>query len=319
MTKDIGLGIIGIAAGADVMALNSDPTSRLKLSALCDPNARAARALAERFEIPFVTTDPIDLVSHAGIDAVAICGSVEERFGHCMAALSAGKRVLCGVPMASTVEQARELAAEADRFGGSLMVANPYRWQREMAAIRGLAAAGELGEITFVQTEVSVGAASGKAGAWELATSVDLLRWTGGEIVSVCARSADSAITAHVQFANGGIGLAVIVRVPDGLASEGMTLNVVGTEGAVLNGRIALNRLKGLPAMTFAAESAGSGDLLGSVREFEASLTAAESAPWDAWDGVRLVAVCAAIEESFRTGLPAAVTESAAKGEAQHE
>jgi predicted dehydrogenase len=306
MNKDIGLGIIGLAAGADLLAINNDFDSRLRVVALCDSNAAAARATAERHHIPFVTTDPIDLVSQPGIDAVAVCGSIAERYSHCMAALSAGKRVLSGSPMAGSLPDSLELARESDRAGGLLMAAAPYRWDRELTAIHSLAENGDLGEIQMLEARHALPPKSNPT-AWDLAVSFDLLRWTAGDIISVYALSGSSAVTALVTFENGAVGRALALNVHPGFPGRRVSLSVSGSGGAVAEGRVVLNRLAGLPAMTFAAQGSGDDGMLGSVREFEKSLDGMLSPALDPWDSVRTAAVCAAVEESLRTGLPAAV------------
>lgn len=38
MGKEIGVGIIGLGMGANMLAINQDATSRLRVRALCDSN-----------------------------------------------------------------------------------------------------------------------------------------------------------------------------------------------------------------------------------------------------------------------------------------
>jgi len=72
MKKDIGVGIIGLKAGSELLALNDEYDSRMRVVAVCDSNAPLARNVAERSQIPFVTTDPFDLLSQPGVDLVVV-------------------------------------------------------------------------------------------------------------------------------------------------------------------------------------------------------------------------------------------------------
>lgn len=310
MNKDIGLGIIGLAAGADLLAINADHESRLRVVAICDSNAAAARAAGDRHQIPFVTTDPVDLLSQPGVDAVAVCGAVGERYGHCMAALSAGKRALCGVPMAASLEDARNLAQESERLGGLLMAANPHRWETRFATARALAASGELGDLHFIRSHVASGQ-RGSIDPWHLCAPLDLLRWVAGEIEEVHAVASPAAVTVNARFASGAVGsaLALAGPLPRSVADLGLALH--GSGGSIVDGQAVLSRLPGSPSMTIeAVDSSSNRDMLGCVREFEARLPAGGDPGFDPWDGVRSVAACAAVLESLRTGAPASVSRT---------
>jgi predicted dehydrogenase len=296
-----------LSSGRPLLAINQDFDSRMRVVALCDSSAAAARDMAERHQIPFVTTDPVDLLSQPGIDAVAICGPVEERFGHCMAAMSAGKRVLCSSPIAASLPESLELARESDRLGGPLMAANPYRWNREIAAIRALAEKGDLGALQYADSRTVVNDHAAQRTAWDLAPSLDLLRWAAGEIASVMALGGGGCLSVLLRFKNGGVGRAEAIRAPSSLFDGSVTLNLIGDGGAAHHGRVVLNRLPGLPPMTFVVEQGDATGSLGPVREFEASLAGSPSVTLDLWDSVATSAVCAAVEESIQSGRPAQV------------
>lgn len=311
MTKDIGIGIIGLAEGADLLAINADYESRLRVVALCDSNARAARQMAERHQIPFVTTDPVDLLSQPGVDAVALCGAIEVRSSHCMAAMSAGKRVLCVGPMARSLDEARDLTRESERLGGVLMGANPYRWQAELAAARSLAANGDLGDIRFVQSTAIVPPPSGGAtivNPWHLFAPLDLMRWIAGEVSEVHAMACDVGITVNVRFASGAVGSAAAIEGPFPGSARPIGLDLHGSTGSFVDGHVILNRAGGCRAMTFVLDDTiGGSAILGCVREFEARMHDNSWLPFDPWDGVKSIAVCAAVTQSLDTGASAIV------------
>lgn len=67
------------------------------------------------------------------------------------AALAAGKHVLVEKPLATTMADARDLAAAADRAGRTLMVSQNYRFSGHARAARATVAAGALGDLLAVR------------------------------------------------------------------------------------------------------------------------------------------------------------------------
>jgi predicted dehydrogenase len=307
MNKDIGLGIIGLSAGADMLAINADFSSRLRVVAICDSDAAAARATGDRHQIPFVTTDPVDLLSQPGVDAVAVFGEVGERYAHCMAALRAGKRVLCGTPMAATLEEARELARESERLGGLLMPVNPARWEPRVAAAQALAASCELGDIHFVRSHVLANGQGPSIDPAYLSVPLDLMRWVAGEVDQVHAFASAAAVSVNVRFASGAAGSATVIRGPVPASAPNIALALHGDAGSCVDGQVVLNRIPGAPSMAFAFDGLRGCDFGGCLREFESKMLDGAAPAFDAWDAVRTVAVCAAVCESLRTGVPAPV------------
>ena len=67
------------------------------------------------------------------------------------AALRAGKHVLLEKPLATTLEEARDLVAIAAESGRILMVSQNYRFRSPARAVQSLIAAGEIGEVLSVR------------------------------------------------------------------------------------------------------------------------------------------------------------------------
>ncbi len=320
MKKDIGVGIIGLKAGGDLLALNLEPESHMRVVAVCDDNGQLARNIAARNQIPFVTTDPIDLLSQPGVDMVAVFGAARDRHDHCLAALRSGKHVLCGTPMAASLNHARELALESKRDGVRLFVANPRRWTEEMEAARNLYVNGELGDLRVIEAHVFADEPSDaparavdlNVGFAVLCETFDLLRWIAGEITEVHAVGGAGDVLVNLRFTNGSIGRAMALRGNNPPSMPRSGLSIYGTKGAYSDGRVVLDRIAGRPAMTFATENgrdgkSGESGVLRCARQFESSLYNDTPLPADAWDGAKSIAVCAAVEESLHSGQPATV------------
>jgi predicted dehydrogenase len=124
------------------------------LAAVCGRDREAARLFADKFGIGRVETDWRTLVNDPEIDAVDICvpGSLHAEIA--IAALQAGKHVLCEKPLANTLEEAEKmtLAAEEAKAQGVLaMVGFSYRRTPALAYARQLVRDGWLGTIRHLR------------------------------------------------------------------------------------------------------------------------------------------------------------------------
>ncbi|WP_213455120.1 Gfo/Idh/MocA family protein [Rhizomonospora bruguierae] len=117
-----------------------------------DP-ARVAEA-AGRLGWEGYGTDWRELVARDDIDAVDVCTPGDSHAEIAIAALDAGKHVLCEKPLANSVPEARAMvaAAERARANGQLsMCGFNYRRVPAVTLMRQLVASGRLGEIRHVR------------------------------------------------------------------------------------------------------------------------------------------------------------------------
>ncbi len=85
------------------------------------------------------------------IDAVHINSPIPDHGPMAIAALEAGKHVMCTVPMATSLEDCRRIVELTARTGLKYMMAETVVYAREFLFIKQLADAGDLGKIQFVQ------------------------------------------------------------------------------------------------------------------------------------------------------------------------
>jgi predicted dehydrogenase len=112
------------------------------------------RAAAQRWGWAEVATDWRTVVARDDIDVVDIVTPGDSHADIAIAALEAGKHVLCEKPLATTVEQARSMdaAATAARATGVLaMVGFTYRRVPAATLARDLVAAGRIGQVRQVR------------------------------------------------------------------------------------------------------------------------------------------------------------------------
>jgi predicted dehydrogenase len=125
-----------------------------RMAAICGRDPERVAAAAARLGWPAIETDWKRLVQRADVDLVDVCTPGSTHAEISIAALEAGKHVLCEKPLANTVEEARAMAAAADRAaaqGVRAMVGFNFRRVPAVALARELVAAGRLGAIRHVR------------------------------------------------------------------------------------------------------------------------------------------------------------------------
>ncbi|MFI8836921.1 Gfo/Idh/MocA family protein [Streptomyces afghaniensis] len=123
-------------------------------AAICGRDATAVRAAADRHGWASTETDWRALVERDDIDLVDICTPGDSHAEIALAALAAGKHVLCEKPLANTVEEATTMvraAEEAYRRGQVAMVGFNYRRVPATALARRMVAEGRLGALRHVR------------------------------------------------------------------------------------------------------------------------------------------------------------------------
>jgi len=118
-----------------------------QLVAVANHREESARALAERYSIPHVTTDWPSLTEDDTVQAAVIATPNALHAEQAMAFLDAGKHVLVEKPMAVSVEECDAMIDASHRGSASLMVAHCWRFHPEVIAMRDRIASGELGEV----------------------------------------------------------------------------------------------------------------------------------------------------------------------------
>jgi 1,5-anhydro-D-fructose reductase (1,5-anhydro-D-mannitol-forming) len=111
-------GVIGASTiGRDWMvpAINEQPDSRAAAVASSDPER--GRRYAEELNIPKAYSSVGDLIADPTLDAVYISTTNESHEQHALAAISAGKHVLCEKPLALSLDSARGMVAAAAAAG----------------------------------------------------------------------------------------------------------------------------------------------------------------------------------------------------------
>ncbi|GGO84490.1 myo-inositol 2-dehydrogenase [Marinobacterium nitratireducens] len=154
MARQLNFGVIGSGymGKAYAIALRALPTVfRLPAEPICDMLATtsAGRAAEQARELGFrrSTGNWRELVEDPAIDVVAICSPTYMHREMALAAIAAGKHVICEKPLALSSAECAEMADAADRAGVCTLVGYNYIKNPATALARQLIEAGEIGEI----------------------------------------------------------------------------------------------------------------------------------------------------------------------------
>lgn len=124
------------------------------LQVVCGRNPDSTQAAAERLGWAEASTDWRSVVERDDVDLVDVCTPGSSHAEIALAALAAGKHVLCEKPLANTVEEAQAMAqaaSEAAAGGVRSMCAFNYRRVPALELARRLVADARLGEIRQVR------------------------------------------------------------------------------------------------------------------------------------------------------------------------
>jgi predicted dehydrogenase len=121
------------------------------LAVLCGRNKEAAQAAAKKFGYPSVETDWHNVLTRDDVDIVDVCTPGNSHAEISIAALQAGKHVLCEKPLANTVAEARAMVEAAKVASGLAMVGFNYRRLPAVSFARQLVADGRLGTIRHIR------------------------------------------------------------------------------------------------------------------------------------------------------------------------
>lgn len=116
-------------------------------AAVCDPDRPRAEALAARFGVPAVYTDPAEVFRRERLDFADVVSPPDTHAALIRLAAAHRVPVLCQKPLAPTLAEARAVAAECQSAGVPLFVHENWRWQAPLRAVHHAIATGAVGTV----------------------------------------------------------------------------------------------------------------------------------------------------------------------------
>lgn len=148
--KQFNVAIVGLGFGAEFIPIyQRHPNANMY--AICQRNAERLGKIGDTFGVPQRYTRYADVLADPQVDFVHINSPIPDHAPMSIAALEAGKHVMCTVPMATTVDECRQIVELVRRTGLKYMMAETVVYSREFLFLKDLYQKGELGKIQYLQ------------------------------------------------------------------------------------------------------------------------------------------------------------------------
>ncbi len=146
MSSRLRVGIIGVGWGSIVLAPAFRAVPEYDLAALCARRPERAAEAGARLGIEDTSTDWEAFAGRADLDVIAVCTPTDLHCAQTLAALRAGKHVLCEKPVALDAGQARQMLDIAEDRGLAHAVNFEGRWVPDRLAVWDLVRDGFVGD-----------------------------------------------------------------------------------------------------------------------------------------------------------------------------
>ncbi|PQO24972.1 oxidoreductase [Blastopirellula marina] len=148
--KTFNVAMIGLGFGSEFIPIyQAHPNANVY--ALCRRDEAALQKSGEMFGIEKLYTEYDDVLADPNVDFVHINSPIPDHAWMSLKALDAGKHVMCTVPMATTIDECRQIVEKVAETGLKYMMAETVVYSREYLYIKQLYETGELGKIQYMQ------------------------------------------------------------------------------------------------------------------------------------------------------------------------
>ena len=150
--KEITIGIIGAGAIAKGKHLPGHrDIEGVSVIAVCDIDEERARHFAQEHEIEHFFTDYHQLIAMPEIDAVSVCTPNNLHAAPTIAALNAGKHVICEKPLAGNAEDGQAMVNAQSASGKVLQIGLQSRFGKGARTLRKLYDEGLFGDVYYAR------------------------------------------------------------------------------------------------------------------------------------------------------------------------
>jgi predicted dehydrogenase len=141
------VGVIGVGGIARTHMPGWAASEHAEVVAGSDVSAEALARWGQEHGVTKLHADPEALFNDADIDVIDVCTPSMYHAPLSIAALEAGKHVICEKPLAPTPDDIRSMIDARDRSGKMLMTAQHFRFQGSSKAMKAEIETGALGDI----------------------------------------------------------------------------------------------------------------------------------------------------------------------------
>lgn len=146
----VRVAIVGLGFGAEFIPIyQAHPDA--EMYAICRRNKAEMDKVGDKYGIAKRYGKYEDLLADPNVDAVHINSPIPDHGPQSIAALKAGKHVACTVPMATSLDDIRQICELTKKSGKTYMMMETVVYAREYLFARKLYDSGELGRIQFLR------------------------------------------------------------------------------------------------------------------------------------------------------------------------
>jgi predicted dehydrogenase/type 1 glutamine amidotransferase len=149
----VGVGLVGYGAIARAHAASISSTAGLRVSGVCDLSSERRASAARELDVPVHATAE-ELFDDADVGLVVVGTPPSAHSAVVLAALGAGKHVVCEKPFALRVEEVDRMVDSAAARGLVLTVYQSRRWDPDFVALRDVIRSGRIGDLFYMESFV---------------------------------------------------------------------------------------------------------------------------------------------------------------------
>ena len=210
--RPLGVGVVGCGLIGSRRAAAAAGSLGSRVVAVADRDPRRAREVA-MVTRALALPEWEAVVRHPEVDVVVVATTHDWLAPVSVAALKAGKHVLCEKPMSVTSHDAEGILTAALASGRRVHVGFNHRYHPAIRRAHDLAAAGELGDLLFLRCRYGHGGRTGYEREWRMNPAqsgggelfdqgihaIDLFRWFLGDLTDVSGLTATWVWKAPVE------------------------------------------------------------------------------------------------------------------------
>ncbi|TAN31851.1 hypothetical protein EPN29_11630 [bacterium] len=147
----VGVGLVGYGAIARAHAASVKATAGLRLAGVCDVSRERRELAAREWSVP-THARAEDMFDDPDVGLVVVGTPPSAHAGSVLAALAAGKHVVCEKPFALRVEEVDRMIDSAAARERVLTVYQSRRWDPDYLAMRDVVRSGRIGEPFYMES-----------------------------------------------------------------------------------------------------------------------------------------------------------------------
>jgi predicted dehydrogenase len=250
----LGYGVIGCGNIGPSHAEAASQVEGLNLVQTCDLVESKAKDLAEKYGSTY-TTNMDELIARDDIQVVSICTPSGMHATHAVAAMQAGKHVLCEKPLDITLSAIDKMIATADECNVKLAGVFQNRTEVDTIKTREAIRNGKLGKLVLGDAYQKMYrghgyyASAGWRATWEWdgggclmnqgVHGVDLIQWLVGKVKRVNAHArrltrnieVEDSVVAMLEYENGALG---VLEATTSIPNLGARYEISGEKGSIV-------------------------------------------------------------------------------------